>query len=288
MKSDDSRMIPEAFQGIYGSWLINPQVTAIAMRMFGFKSRTSNDFTQTNLYNPENVGGTSIAGLQGDTFSGAQALAVTYQTRQFHAQLWGYQFFDFAKLLYGDAQYSFLPSAFMHPFIAGQFAKEWGDGDNVLQQESSGAANATMLGAQLGAENDRVRLAVSYNKIFNVDDAYNHGDIVSPYTTGYACDPLYTSSMMAGLIEKSSGDAVKIAGTVFAFHKQLQFTTSFAQYFTAPNVPNTQETDEDITYTFPASSPLKGLSIRNRLGVLTGNSTYGTFYYERVMLQYSF
>jgi hypothetical protein len=33
---------------------------------------------------------------------------------------------------------------------------------------------------------------------------------------------------------------------------------------------------------------LKGLSLRNRLGILNGNPTTGRFVYNRVMLQYDF
>lgn len=287
MNAADSRMIPNTFRGIYASWTPQQNLSFIAMRMFDFKSRTSDTFNGTNLYNPENPGGTAISGLQGETFSGAQAVAMTYKNHAFNSQLWAYQFFDFAKLLYGDLQYTFNQQGSLHPFIGAQFVKEWGDGDNVLEQESSGAADATALGAQLGLENERFRLALSYNKIFSVEDAYNNGDIVSPYTTGYASDPLYTTSMLGGLVEKSTGDAVKIAGTLFALNKQLQFTSSFAQYFTEPNTPNTNETDFDITYTFSKSSHLSGLSIRNRLGFLNGTTT-GDNYSDRLMLQFNF
>ncbi len=287
MNAADSRMIPATYRGIYGSWSPQENMSFIALRIFDFKSRISDSFSATNLYTPDNSG-TPIHGLAGDTFAGAQAVGATYKTGAINSQLWGYQFFDFGKLLYADAQYTFAQSANLHPFIGIQGLKEWGDGNDILQQVSSDAADATAFGAQIGLDNPRVRFTTSYNKIFQANGAYNNGDIVSPYTSGYASDPLYTTSMLAGLVEKSSGDAVKIAATVFAFDKQIQFTTSFARYFTAPNTPNTNETDFDLTYTFPKSSRFKGLSIRNRFGILTGNTSLGTFYANRLMLQYSF
>ena len=105
-----------------------------------------------------------------------------------------------------------------------------------------------------------------------------------------ANDPLYTTSMIAGLVDKTAGEAWKIAGTAYVFEKQLQFTASYARYYTQPYLPNTGETDFDVTYAFNKANykPLRGLSLRNRLGIMTGDPTRGTFYYDRIMLQYSF
>lgn len=285
----DSRMIPATYRGIYGSWKPNGQWEFDALRVFEFKGRTADGFSATNLYNPENTGGTPIAGLEGTTDDGAQAVGAIYKNAGLSAELWGYQFFDFAKLAYGDFQYTFKNNNGFHPIVGAQVLTEGGDGDNVLADVSSGSAHANAIGAIAGIENQDLRLTLAYNNVFSHEGAYKNGDIVSPYTTGYATDPLYTTSMIAGLAEKGPGSAYKLSGTYFAFHKKLALTTSYARYYTMPFTANTAETDFDVTYfPFLENKHLKGLSIRNRLGVMTGDPSKGTFCYDRIMLQYSF
>ena len=282
----DSRMIPATYRGFYGTWTPTDHWTVSALRLFEFKARVADSFSATNLYNPANLG-QAIKGLGDTTDDGAQALGVNYKTDAIAAQLWGYQFFDFGKMLYGDAQYTYKQGGSIHPLIGVQGLTEGGDGDNTLAQVSTGAARANALGAIAGVEVPFGRFTVAWNKLYSSDNAFNHGDIVSPYTAGYASDPLYTTSMIAGLVEKAPGDAFKISATLFAFDKQLTFSTSYARYYTQPFFPNTAETDLDITYTFK-SKLLKGFSIRNRLGIQTGDPSKGHFYNNRVMLQYSF
>lgn len=289
LNSGDTRMIPATYRGFYG--IFTPQHwTFSALRIYEFKSRVANHFSATNLYNPANLG-IPIPGLDGITNPGASALAAEYKTDSFAGRLWGYQFFNFGKLLYGDAQYTWTSPAVFHPLVAMQALVEGGDGDNILAQVSTGKANATAIGTLAGVETDTLKLTFAYNKIPPHQNAYNNGDIVSPYTASFASyDALYTTSMIAGLVEKTVGDAIKIAGTYYAFNKQLSILLSFAKYYTQPYLANTNETDFDVTYSFKQSKHkyLTGLSLRNRLGIETGDPTLGTFYYNRVMLTYSF
>jgi len=284
----DSRMIPAAYRGIYATWTPTKAWTVTALRIYDFKSRVSSDFNGTNNYNPQNVGYVTAVGLANTQDPGAQAAGVEYKTDTLSGQIWGYQFFNFAKLLYADGQYVFTNKYEINPLIGAQALVEGGDGDNVLAQVSSGAANAKGYGLIVGVEMPRAKLTLAYNSLATDENAFNNGDVVSPYTS--VTDPLYTSSMTAGLIEKSSGSAWKAAGTFFAYDKQLKIITSYAQYMTQPFFSNTTETDIDIGYTFKKTKNklLKGLTIRNRLGIVSGIPAQGTFYYNRVMLQYDF
>jgi hypothetical protein len=45
--------------------------------------------------------------------------------------------------------------------------------------------------------------------------------------------------------------------------------------------------DVDVTYEFKHRL-LKGLSLRNRIGILNGDLDRGRYVYERMMIQYSF
>lgn len=292
LNAADSRMIPATYRGFFGTWAPKKDWLITALRIYEFKSRVADDFSATNIYNPENMG-IPIPGLGTIPNPGAQALGVNYEHDAIKAQAWGYQFFNFAKLFYTDAQYTFgkksgEEKSTIHPFIGAQFLTEGGDGDNILELVSTGKANSTVYGAIVGVEMPYAKLSLAYNHMPVDPNAYNNGVVVSPYT--YTSDPLYTTSMIAGLVDKTAGDAWKAAAVFYAFDKQLQFITSFAQYYTQPYLANTDETDLDLTYSFKKSKykSLRGLSIRNRLGILSGDPTKGTFYYNRVMVQYSF
>ncbi len=290
MPSGDSRIIPATYQGIYAVWTPITDWSFTGLRMFQFKGRPADEFSATNLYNPENVGGSPISKLNGTTDNGAWGFGANYAHGPINSETWYYQFLDFGNLIYDNTQYNFNFRPDIQPLIAAQVFKEYGDGDNILQQVSTGKADAGGYGLLAGLVFYNAKFTAGFNQIFSDGDAFKNGDIVSPYTTGYADDPLYSTSMIAGLIEKSSGEAYKLTASYAALQKDLLLSVSFAQYFTEPQVKDTDETDFDVSYSFAhwPNKFLKDLSIRNRLGIQTGDPNKGTFYYNRVMLQYSF
>ena len=92
--------------------------------------------------------------------------------------------------------------------------------------------------------------------------------------------------MIQGLVEKSAGSAVKLTANYNVWDDQIKLTMSYAKYYTAPIVADTNETDFDITYL--PSGKFKGLSIRDRIGYMRGNTNDGYFVYNRLMLEYDF
>ncbi len=282
----DSRMIPATYQGLFSTYAINDYWTLTALRTIGFKSRTNNSFASVNLYNPEIIGGTPIPALGKTTDNGALAFASTVKIKDLNSEIWYYQFYDFARMLYNNNTYTLKTSTIFNPVFGLQLLRENSTGNNLIQQTTGKGPDASAFGALAGVENNYIRATVAYNKIFAEDNAFHNGDIVSPYTTGYATDPLYTTQMLAGLIEKAPGDAVKFALTFFAFNHQLNITPSFAKYYTNPQMPDSSEGNLDIQYKFVGV--LKGLSIRDRTSILNSNDPRGRQVNTRLMLQYSF
>jgi len=95
--------------------------------------------------------------------------------------------------------------------------------------------------------------------------------------------------MIAGLVEKGPGSALRLAVTDRPAGTHTRLILSWARYLTAPHVPDTSETDLDITWWPPAAAGR--LSLRNRLGILTGltpPSRLGVFLYERLMFALRF
>lgn len=126
-----------------------------------------------------------------------------------------------------------------------------------------------------------------------------YGGWASPYSDSYATDPLFTTSMTQGPVDRrSTGSSVKVAGTFYAYKKQVRLIVSHAWYAYGTDVVGvspTQETDIDGTYFFSRvrPGPYHGLSLRNRYGDRTQSFTgaYGgtpDFKYNRVQLEYDF
>lgn len=296
MNSLDFRMIPPTYQGFSGSYSITSAMQFNALRMFSFKSRTDDGYSETNLYNttnPAGTGGTAYPAFGGTSNDGALAFGLTGKDEIIKAQAWAYQFFDFAKLLYADTTYRFTeyPIGSAIPYLGAQGLYERGDGNNILASYSGGNAHASALGVKGGVEVENFDVSLAYDNIPTESNSFKSGDVLSPYTSGYSSDPLYTTSMIAGLVEKSAGYAYKLTGTYSMLDKQLQFAGSHARYYTEPRYSDTDETDFDVNYHLTGN--FKGLSARYRLGLMNGfPSPVGgapeRFVYHRILFEYKF
>lgn len=127
-----------------------------------------------------------------------------------------------------------------------------------------------------------------------------YGGWASPYTDGYATDPLFTTSISQGMADRRSpGQALKIGATFQTWNRRLRLIASraFYRYGNADSgVAPTQETDLDGTWflsSVPASGPYHGFSLRHRYAERTQAFTqpFGglpLFQYNRTQLEYDF
>jgi hypothetical protein len=125
-----------------------------------------------------------------------------------------------------------------------------------------------------------------------------YGGVASPYTDSYATDPLYTTSLTQGMVDRRApGDGMKVAATYTTLNKRFIFTVSRAYYdygFLLAT-EQTAETDADAQwYAMPLRpGPYHGLLLRYRYGARTLDNvtTYGglpLFKYNRAQLEYDF
>jgi hypothetical protein len=283
----DTRIIPASYQALYVKASPVSTIDVTALRVFKYKSRIFNEFTSLNLYSPKSVDGTPLPNMQGLNFLGSLASGVAYKKNNFQVQAWYYKFYDLANLFYADVNYTVKTNTGINPLVGAQLAKETGDGKNYLNDFGYGKTDALVLGVLTGVEIPNGQFTLGFNSIPTHSNAFKNGDVVSPYTSGYVADPLYTSSMIAGLIEKAAGYGMKLGGSYLFFDKQLNLAASFAKYYNRAPVNNTNEFDFDIIYKI-SKSIFKGLSLRNRVGILNGNKSTGRFLYNRLMIQYEF
>ena len=276
----DGFMIPNLYQAGVVSFQPAEGVQLEAERILRFKNRTASGFSNSNLfvipgYQPHYTG----------SDNGASALGVTYKGDGINARTWLYRFNDFAKMAYLQGEYT-LQRAGISPFVDVQFMRETGDGAQLL-----GAVDSKAYGAKMGvALPDKLGSAYfAYNMVpANMLAGISNGNMLSPYTQFYNTDPLYTTVMNYGLVSsRGAGNAWKIGCHMKFLNEKLDAELTYSKYNTNPYVANVDAYMMDIAYHLDGA--LKGLTIRDRLGIEHGIQSWGGAYVDnRVMLQHDF
>ncbi len=296
----DARVIPATYQAAYGSFTPVAGLTFEALRILRYKGRTADGYFKDNNYYPAtwdgdaNYGGTSNLPASAHATDGTTAFGIDYAVDGLQSTAWYYHFYDFAHMLYAQAQETLPLASPVKPFAGAQVVREWG-GSNIFAatgthfygQSGTSVDNLT-LGGVAGLKAYGASLSVAYDRLESRGaSALGGGVLISPYTASYATDPLFTSSMIRGMVELGPGSSWKVAASEQAFGKELTLTASFAEYHTDFN-GNDSEAYFDVIYLPPGW--LRGLSLRNRLEVGNGRVNPGKrhFLYNRVMVAYSF
>ena len=125
-----------------------------------------------------------------------------------------------------------------------------------------------------------------------------YGGIASPYTDGYTADPLYTTSLTQGMVERRSpGTAFKAVLTYTTLDKRLitYISRGWYDYNNPGYAQGTYENDFDATYYFSKipKGQYKGVVFRYRYGerVQSGNANIGgtpLFKNNRFQAEYDF
>jgi hypothetical protein len=303
MGKNDSRVIPSSYNAL--SFAVTPIKgwDIYAIRAFTWKSRTSTDMFHDNLYYPSTYDGDSSYGNNGSLpasarrSNGTSAFGTTYVNGGLKAQAWYYNFLGFAKMTYLDGGYTLKTDSPFNPFLQVQYLHETSGSDNILvetQAKLLGLAgnrvDAQLWGADIGTSIYDGKIDFSYNKLDNEKGAVGGGALISPYTVNYATDPLYTTSMIRGLVEEGPGHAWKARAQYNFFDKKLQLVAAYAKYVTDLR-GDSHDVYFDIIYNL--DQWVKGLTVRNRWERSTGginnlNPSNQPFVYNRVMITYKF
>ena len=305
MGNSDGRLLPNSYEAITVDVTPAKGWDVIGIRELGYRSRTSDDYFDDNNYYPTTYQGDTLYGgnqglpLTAKQTSGTWALGTTYAGGGLKAQGWYYDFLDFTRMAYADGSYVFKTGTGFDPVIGLQGLYENGGGaDNVLLQNNfklngivgGNNVRSKAWGADLGVVIPNGRFDVYYNKVGQQSGSIGDGTIISPFTASYATDPLYTSSMIRGLVEAGPGHAWKAKFTYGFFDNRLQLVGAYAKYTTDLN-GDFHDTYFDVIYNFGGF--LKGFQIRDRWeksvgGINNLNPGNRAFTYNRVMLTYKF
>jgi hypothetical protein len=286
--ASDSRLKPNAFQGVDISYRLTPHLTFEVMDMDRYQSRTTTDFTQETLLTGALTELPHTANPAANT-GGFQYGRVGYSNGKLTSNLHYYHFDDLAYLGWLDGKYTFAHQR-LAPYIAVQAGDEKNVGSSIV-----GKINSQVYGAQLGINVTKHLLFtmgfdviprhienlpapsvcnVSTGQIVpsqaypnpsagyfvgvnapqcfaNPNGTYSveYGGIASPYT--YAGDPLFTTSLTQGMsVRGAPGSSEKLALTYTSTDRRLVVTVSRAYYdYGFDNFPDqTAETDADATY----------------------------------------
>jgi hypothetical protein len=242
-------------------------------------------FSQQTLYNRTFDYGTGTANIVDNGSDGTVGLGASYtnQSNNFGVRLWAYQFIEYANLLYADSNLKLSANQDLSFTIGAQAALERGTTRNVFYETGYGAVQSNMLGLQLAMKYDWLGLQLGYNNIWGPNDAYTGGGMVSPFTYQYASDPLFTTSWMQGMIEKSAGSAYKITMPLSFIDNNLIISPSYAYYDTNPFTISA-EYDLTMSYSIPQ---IKGFTIFSAIAYQsTVSSTVGSVYSGQILFSY--
>lgn len=303
MGSSDSRVLPASYQAAMIDFQPAKGWDVIGLRSFGWKSRTSDSFHFDNLYYPSTYRNDAMYGGLGGLPAGTRAArgtwaaGTTYAAGGFKGQAWYYDFIDFAHMGYADGSYTFKTGTGFDPFVAAQYVDESAGSSSFLVKNQAalfgvtgGKVKSRAWGTDVGLNIPHGKFEVAYNKIDQQSGAVGDGALISPYTAAYATDPLYTTSMIRGLVEQGPGHAWKTKLTYSLFDDRLLVMAAYAKYTTAHR-GDSHNVYLDLTYNL--DGVLKGLSLRDRWERSTGganglNPGNQAFTYNRVMIAYKF
>lgn len=297
--TSDSRVVPASYQGAFGAFTPVAGLKLMALDITRFKGRTADGFFKDNLYYPPtwngdvSYGGVANLPANAPHAAGTIAFGARYGLAGLKATAWYYNFLGFAHMFYGQLDDTLWLASPVKPFAGVQMVREWGRSNRFAQtgthffgQPGTAVDNLT-LGGIVGVKAYGASLSIAYDQLRREAGALGGGVLVSPYTADYATDPLYTTSMIRGMVELGPGHAWKLKATDALLHRRLLLSASVAEYRSDFKGNNTQLYFGVI---YHPQGWYKGLTLRNRLGISHGpaNPGSGSFLYNRVMVSYAF
>lgn len=266
LSSSDSLALQQpTYQGALVNVQLAQELMLTGLAINGYMPISSNYFSGATLYDQNWDYGTAFPNINNAPSTGTYAAGLVYGADgPWKTQIWGYMFQQYGNLLYADSKYTLAITGTSNISFAVQGGVQGSDSGNVMAAAGYGAPTANIVGAQVAYAYNWFGLSASYNQVWGGTGSYENGGIVSPYTYQLATDPLYTTAVLAGLVEKSAGSAYKISPQLNLLEGAISIAPSYASYVTAA-VPNSEEWDLNITYT---PSFVKGLTISGVGGYL--------------------
>ena len=287
-------MAPGAtYQGILVNIYLGSGWLLTGLSFNGAQIVSETGFTPYTFYNKgyDYFGGSIANNNPSVTSSGTTALGASYAAwdNQYNLRLWGYQFNNYGTLLYADNSIKFQPTKALSFNLAAQAGtdNQFNNANNALTNDNLGQISSNFVGVQGGFSYDWFSLSLAYNNVWGPSSAYGGGAIVTPYTYGFATDPLYTTPYMSGLADLgSAGTAYKISPTLTFLNGDLSLAPAYTVFNTALAEWNgTQEYDFVTSYNLPQIKGLTLFGVYSYQQVPDANSI-GSTYITQIYVSY--
>lgn len=166
---------------------------------------------------------------------------------QYNLRIWDYQFQNYGNLLYADNSITFHTSKSVSFGLAAQGAvdRQLGDSNNAMTNDGLGLISSNQVGLQGEFVIDFFDLKLAYTDIWGPGNAYGQGAIVSPFTYGFATDPIYTTPYLSGLVELgTAGQIYKLSPSFKFLNGNLSISPAWSSFITpTPQWNGTNEYD---------------------------------------------
>jgi hypothetical protein len=182
--------------------------------------------------------------------------------KNYSGNLWFYKFYDYVDMAYADYEHKLNLMSNTHVKFALQGLSQSAEGADVIGQKANytsdsfiaGSPGGNAVGAKMELGYDIYLFQLAWNQVFGDSNSFGGGGLVSPHTYSLATDPLYTTSILHGLIEAgSAGSAYKISSGVNLLNSSLMLSAGFASYETMA-LPVASEMNLKADYLLSASS----------------------------------
>jgi hypothetical protein len=288
---DDAFLTSATFQGAIANYQMTDHWRLSAIATNAYQEFSSSSFNNQTVYNRQyNGNGFQLGANATDTNSYAVG-AVYNPAENYKLNIWGYNFGNYANMLYADTDYTIHFNSNHKMTIAGQTGNQntLGMGTNVNQLAGYGSPSSYLFGGKVGyGYSYWFETALSYDGMYGPENAFYQGAFVSPYTYGIVNDPLYTSSLAGGLIEQGAGNSYKISTTFRPLGDDLKIETAFEKFVT---VSPMNSYDLDVKYK-PFTNMYRGVILHLWVNYTSGPDynivNAGDFLFVQTVASYNF
>jgi len=320
LPASDSRLKPVSYRGVDATFALTDALSFSLTRVIAFESRNVSTF-QANTLLTASYPGASLDHLHPFTPGTLRVALNFHPSPRLVIAAENDEFYDIANLVYTEAKYGIAPSSKANPYFAMQYVAETSLGTNQV-----GVVDNHTIGAQLGATVSKGLLFSASADSAPWNYAFVHassaaaatagyfvgaggtgtaalvapgvykvayGGIASPYTDSFATDPLYTTQITQGEVDRrSAGNSYKVALVYTPPNKQFRLIADQAWYQYTNQIAHnlTSEFNVDGTYYFNRvrPGPYKGLLARVRIAPRTQPTLPYNFDYNRYQTEYDF
>ncbi len=209
------------------------------------------------------------------------SIGINFDNDNINYRVWWYEFGGYSNLLYTDITYK---TNFKNIQINYGIQSSKQFGSSFTNNNYNNNVNSNMIGASIDTNyKNNIGITLAYNNIWGLNNSFLGGNIISPYTFSVGTDPLFTTSWIGGLIEKSAGYSYKISPYINLLNNQLNILLSYANYQTYQVIASQEY---DIVCSISPQS-LKGLNLILGYGYISHINQIG--YQEgQFMLSYTY